>query len=290
MVYSKDCAGWQSARSFPIVFFLSLSVAACGGGSSGNRTAQPGSEPSQQPPSLSFSAASTAVAEGGSTTLSWTASRASSCDASGGWSGSRAVSGSEQVGPIDSDTVFRLNCSGAGGAVTREVRVTVGGDAGPAITLRAQPEQVPENGASTLDWTVANATRCQASGGWSGERPTSGSFGTGQLTQTTSYSLSCEGPDGNALASVTVEVLDKVLRWRAPTQNVDGSPLTDLAGFVVYWGSQSRSYGSSFAINDPDATRWEADIAPGTYYFALTAVDGDGNESGYSNEVRKTIP
>jgi hypothetical protein len=122
----------------------------------------------------------------------------------------------------------------------------------------------------------------------------SGSFGTGALTQNTNYQITCSGPSGSAVSMVTVEVLDKILRWQAPTQNVDGSPLDDLAGYIVYWGTQSRNYtgvgGGSFTINSPSTTQWEANLAPGAYYFALKAFDTDGNESAYSNEVLKPIP
>jgi hypothetical protein len=170
------------------------------------------------------------------------------------------------------------------------VTVTVDEGTGPDLSLQAQPEQVAVNGSSTLTWSTQDASSCTASGGWSGSRAVSGSFNTGPLSRTTSYSLSCTGPSGNALASVTIEVLDKTLRWQAPTENVDGSPLTDLAGYRVHWGTASRSYGSQVTLNDPTVTEWEADIPPGSYFFALTAFDVDGSESGYSNEVTKTIP
>jgi len=278
------------------ILLLALSLSACGGSSGGSRSGLDPADPDDggadpdPAPSLSFSASRSSVPAGDDVRLSWSSSNTQSCDASGGWSGSKAVSGSQDVGPIESQTVFRLSCSGAAGGVSRQVTVSVDNGSGPVISLRAEPEQVAEGGNSTLTWSVDNATSCEASGGWSGVRPTSGDFGTGPLGESRSYSLSCQGPGGSALASVTVEVFDKTLRWQAPSENVDGTPLTDLAGYVVYWGGQSRSYSSSFPIDDPSVTEWEADIASGGYYFALTALDAEGNESGYSNEVRKTIP
>jgi hypothetical protein len=267
---------------------LSCSIlAGCGGSSSGTNSS---ANPNATTATLALSASPSSVTGGGFSTLTWNASNVQSCDASGGWSGSKGVSGSESVGPIDADRTFRLSCSGDGGGVSRQVTVSVDSGAGPTVTLQAQPEQVAANGSASLTWLTQDATGCTASGGWTGSKPPSGSFSTGPLTRTTSYSLSCTGPSGNALASVTVEVLDKVLSWQAPTQNVDGSPLTDLAGYKVYWGTQSRSYGAPVVINDPAVTRWEADLPPGVYYFALTAFDAAGSESGYSNEVIKTIP
>lgn len=59
-------------------------------------------------------------------TLSWTSSNATSCTASGGWSGTKAVSGSEIAYP-SSTTTYSLNCTGPGGTtatVSRTVTVT----------------------------------------------------------------------------------------------------------------------------------------------------------------------
>src|SRR5690606_18440874 len=110
------------------------------------------------------------VERGGFSTLSWNATSAQSCEASGGWTGSRGTSGSEQVGPIENDTVFRLSCSGTGGGVQRQVTVSVDSGNGARLTLRADPEQVPVNGSSVLTWSADDATGCTASGAWSGTR------------------------------------------------------------------------------------------------------------------------
>ncbi|PIT96798.1 hypothetical protein COT82_01255 [Candidatus Campbellbacteria bacterium CG10_big_fil_rev_8_21_14_0_10_35_52] len=55
----------------------------------------------------------TTVASGDNSTLSWTSENAISCVASVGWSGSKALSGSEVVGPHTSDTVYRITCNNA---------------------------------------------------------------------------------------------------------------------------------------------------------------------------------
>jgi hypothetical protein len=284
-----------------VVMFLALSLAACSGSSGSSRDAvsqpddsrPPGGEPpDEEPPlpTLSFSASPAAVERDGTATLTWNASDASQCDASGAWGGSRSISGSETVGPIREDSVFRLSCSGEGGGVSREVSVRVADDSELTVTLSANPEQIGENDSTTLSWSAQGAETCSASGGWSGGQSLSGTLETGPLSDTTTFSLSCSSGSENALASVTVEVLDKIIRWQAPTQNEDGSPLTDLGGYVVYWGTQSRDYSNSYTIDSPSTTQWQADIAPGRYYFALTAFDGQGNESDYSNELLKVIP
>ena len=73
------------------------------------------------------------------------------------------------------------------------------------------------------------------------------------------------------------------LHWQANTE-------PDLAGYRIYYGTSSRSYGSYIPV-DKDTTSYTIkNLTEGrTYYFALTAVDTSGNESGYSQEVWKTI-
>ncbi len=284
----------------PIVFALVVScalvLAGCSGSSSGNssnsNSNSGGSDSGGQPPpaSLTLSASDTLISSGSSVTLSWSASNANSCQASGGWSGSRPLSGSETVGPLTQETGFTLSCSGDGGGSVRQVTVRIDQGNGASVDLTADPEYVESGGSSTLNWDASDASSCTASGGWSGDQATSGSFTVGPITADTTYQLSCTGPSGTAMGMVTVYVVDKVLRWQAPTQNVDGTPLTDLAGYVIYWGTSSRNYTGSHTINSATVTEWEATMAAGSYYFAMTAFDSENNESGYSNEVLKVIP
>ena len=99
-------------------------------------------------PGLTLSANPTSVTSGQSSTLTWTSTDATSCTASGGWSGSKAVSGSESVGPLSTTTNFTLACTGAGGNVQRSVSVTVnappptsGLDARPSNTTCIAPDR-----------------------------------------------------------------------------------------------------------------------------------------------------
>jgi hypothetical protein len=86
-----------------------------------------------------------------------------------------------------------------------------------------------------------------------------------------------------------------VLTWTAPTQNTDGTPLTDLAGFKIYLGTTPGGpYPVSVDIPDPAATTFTVpNLTDGeTYYFVSTAYNSAATvqESDYSNEVSKTIP
>lgn len=89
-------------------------------------------------------------------------------------------------------------------------------------------------------------------------------------------------PPEPALGSVS-------LNWSAPTLNVDNTPLTDLTAYRLYWGPGPRNYADSVLITDPAAVSATVeDLLLGEgYYFAMTAINAAGEESGYSNEVNR---
>ena len=69
----------------------------------------------------------------------------------------------------------------------------------------------------------------------------------------------------------------------------DPSPSADLAGYKVYGSLASNSYGAPMAVLGPQTTYQTGDLPAGPNYFVVTAYDGSGNESPYSNEVSKLI-
>ena len=77
----------------------------------------------------------------------------------------------------------------------------------------------------------------------------------GPLSTNTTFTLTCSGAGGNAVAMISVNVNGVLsLSWVAPTENVDGSPLTDLTGYKIHYGDSSRNYSSTADINDANAT------------------------------------
>ncbi|MEM7763812.1 MAG: putative Ig domain-containing protein [Pseudomonadota bacterium] len=80
------------------------------------------------------------------------------------------------------------------------------------------------------------------------------------------------------------------LFWDAPTQNTDGSPLTDLVGYAFYYGTQSGNYPNRVEIRDPGITSYVIpNLTPGTYYFVAVSLKSNDTESEYSNEAVKTV-
>jgi len=81
------------------------------------------------------------------------------------------------------------------------------------------------------------------------------------------------------------------ISWDRVTQNSDGTPTTDLAGYMVHWGTEPGNYNE--AIDVGNETHWEFNFDPGVYYFSVTAYDFSDNESSFSAEVvwnEKSLP
>ena len=66
------------------------------------------------------------IPSGSSADLSWTSTNATSCNASGDWSGSKNISGgSQSTGSLNSNSLYSLTCTGSGGADSDSVTVNV---------------------------------------------------------------------------------------------------------------------------------------------------------------------
>ena len=104
------------------VLILATLLSACGGGGGGGGS----SAPVVASPTVSISTDTGQLVAGGNVTVSWSSTNASSCTASGGWSGSKSTSGSEEIS-LDSpgSTTFSLSCTGAGGSRSASATVEV---------------------------------------------------------------------------------------------------------------------------------------------------------------------
>lgn len=92
---------------------------------SGCPASGPVTGPATPAPIIKFSASPNIVTGGAASTLIWASVNATSCVGGGGWSGSKATSGSASTGPLTATTIYALKCTGAGGVATASVTVTV---------------------------------------------------------------------------------------------------------------------------------------------------------------------
>ena len=74
------------------------------------------------------------------------------------------------------------------------------------------------------------------------------------------------------------------------TVNWDPNTESDLSGYKIYYGTQPHNYQDVLDVRKVTSFRIDNLTAGPTYYFAVTAYDLSGNESGFSAEVSATIP
>ena len=101
--------------------------------------------------------------------------------------------------------------------------------------------------------------------------------------------------DGTSTASlppfgITVDAIGPVsvtLSWTIPTTNEDGTPLTDLAGFKIYYRTITGTYSDPTIVDNPGVSSFVIEnlSAESAYFFAAKAFDTSGNDSDFSNEV-----
>lgn len=78
--------------------------------------------------------------------------------------------------------------------------------------------------------------------------------------------------------------------WSAPTTNTNGSALTDLAGYRVYYGTSPGTLSQSVDVPTAGAIDYVVQgLKTGTWYFAVVAYTNTGLESTRSTVVSKTI-
>ena len=148
------------------------------------------------------------------------------------------------------------------------------------VTLRANATSATGSMVPVLSWSTSPAaTACTASGGWSGSKAASGSQTLASIKASTNYTLTCTWGKGSA-----------TVNWTAPTTNTDGTRLTNLAAYRVYYGTSSSSLSQVKEINDISSSAAVIDgLTTATWYFKVRAVNANQVESSSSNVKSKAI-
>jgi hypothetical protein len=93
-----------------------------------------------------------------------------------------------------------------------------------------------------------------------------------------------------ASAAPSAEPGAAVVNWDVPTQNANGTPLKDLAGYTILYGSSPDAMDQTVEINDISTTSYAINgLGKGTWYFAVVSVTTSGESSTLSDVVSKTI-
>lgn len=135
------------------------------------------------------------------------------CQASGNWGGFVAPSGVRDLGffTVAGDRTYSLLCGpamdGLSQSVTLNVQSTEQPLPTPTINFTATPANLQGNSTSTLSWSTTNATTCDASGEWTGNKAVNGSETVGPFATAGSrtYTLTCRN-QGGPFATQSVDV------------------------------------------------------------------------------------
>jgi hypothetical protein len=136
------------------------------------------------------------------------------------------------------------------------------------------------------DWAQFNAGTGRISG-----TPGAGDVGT---YENIGISVS-DGIVTVSLPAFTIEVIAQAtgqatLSWTPPTENSDGTALTDLAGYKVHYGISANKLDRTETINGTSVTTATIDqLTRGTWHFAMTSFNKNGVESEPSETVSKTV-
>lgn len=202
----------QPRRVYALAVCLPL-LAACGGGGGGSDDGGSGGGNPPVPPTLTFSAQPLNIFTGDSSALTWSSTAATSCTASGSWSGERATSGSQTVTPQQGSPMYTLMCSGQSGSATQSVQLTVSVrplPAPPTLELTVSPTLARANESITLTWRTTGADSCRVP--WDGidiARPVQGSETRAAPNQPGGqriYSMRCDGPGGSVERFATLRL------------------------------------------------------------------------------------
>ena len=230
-------------------------------------------------------------------TLSWTSNNADTCTASGSWSGTKSLNGSQDVYDKPYGTyTYTIRCSNSSGSASDSVTVNVTKRPLPTVNLKVNgsdgPITLQEPADYTLSWTSNNADTCTASGSWSGTKSLNGSQDVYDKPYGTyTYTIRCSNSSGSASDSVTVNVTKRPtptpIPSPLPTVNlkVNGSdgPITlqEPADYTLSWTSNNAdtctASGSWSGTKSLNGSQDVYDKPYGTYTYTIRCSNSSGS-------------
>jgi hypothetical protein len=162
------------------------------------------------------------------------------------------------------------------------------------VAYSFQPSASDANG-DALGYTIQNKPS------WAAFSTSTGRLSGTPTTAATHSSIVISVSDGKATTSLPAFSIAvaapapaptraATLSWTAPTQNTDGSSITNLAGYRIYYGTSSTALTQVVDVNSAGITTYMLEnLAPSTYYFTVRAYNSAGAESASSNVVSKIV-
>jgi sugar lactone lactonase YvrE len=186
-------------------------------------------------PTLDFTARATQLPQSNSgTQLKWKATDATSCVASGDWSGEKGLSGTAETGSLSTEKTYTLSCVGLNGDVEKTLTVEV--VPAPTVSLSLSDDVVAPGESVRILWDVTDAQSCSASGApFSGSKsPTNAEEVLSGLTKGAKiFKLTCKGGGGTTVAEAKLTVIAKP----SLTFSASKSQIAENTGTSLKWKS-----------------------------------------------------
>jgi hypothetical protein len=148
----------------------------------------------------------------------------------------------------------------------------------------------------TLTWSISNRPS------WAAFNTSTGALtGTPSSSHVGTYSnvtiSASDGTNRTSLPAFSVAVNSPgtstgsaTLSWTPPTTNTNGSSLSNLAGYRIYYGTSPSSLTRTVQVSGAGMTRYVvSDLSPATWYFSIRAYTSTGSESANSNTASKVV-
>jgi hypothetical protein len=104
------------------------------------------------------------------------------------------------------------------------------------------------------------------------------------------FSITVEKPGSSVSSSSGTTKGAATVNWQPPTENTNGTVITNLAGYTIEYGTNKSNLTSSVKVANPGLTSYVIEnLAAGTYYFGVIAYNSAGQMSSVSGVASKTI-
>jgi YVTN family beta-propeller protein len=234
-------------------------------------------------PKVTISASPATIFVGGSSTLTWTSSGATSASINQGI-GSVPVNGSLSVSPI-ATTTYSITAKNSSGSTTAKTTVTVK-VAPPTVSFSAAPTTIQAGQSSTLSWTTTNATSASINQGIG----TVALNGTKAVTPTSTktYTITVKGAGGAVTAQATVTVTAAL-----PVVTFGASPATIQLGessILTWTTANATSVSIDNGIGNVALNGSKAVTPSQTTTYTLTAKGTGGTVTAGAQVQVNTTP
>ena len=201
------------------------------------------------------------------------------------------------------DAVNPLSSTATAAETGTAATATISGTPSTSVTVGTNYSFTPsasDSDGGALKFSIANAPA------WATFSATTGQLsGSPKVTDTgTTMNIVITVADGSATAALPAFSISvtgtapttgsgtATVKWVAPTENSNGTALTNLAGYTVYYGTSAStlSQEQSIQVSNPAALSYTVTgLTSGTWYFAVASYTTTGQASTLSAVSSKTI-